>query len=314
MGFKDYYTILGVDKNADQEAIRKAYRRLAMRYHPDKNPDNKEAEEKFREVNEAHEVLSDPEKRRKYDRIGSDWQRYNTTGAGGYEDWFKHRGEAYRGREYYSYSANPEDIFENLGGFSDFFQSFFGGERFAQGGAARGARKGPDYNAELHISLEEAVRGSDRVVAVNGRKLKIHIAPGTLSGQVVRLRGQGAAGPRGGPPGDLYVTIRIDEHPYFRSKDADLEQDLEVDLYTMVLGGRKRVRTIDGKTLELKIPAGTRNGTVFRIPGRGLQRPGDGKGELRVKVSVSIPQELSSRERELFGELAALRRGSRSGR
>ncbi|MBD3314885.1 MAG: DnaJ domain-containing protein [Chitinivibrionales bacterium] len=306
MEFKDYYKILGVDKNADQEEVRKAYRKLAMRYHPDKNPGNKEAEDKFREVNEAHEVLSDPEKRRKYDQMSTDWQRYGTRESGGYEDWFRRRGDSYRGGEYYSFSANPEDIFDNLGGFSDFFQSFFGGETFTQ--TTKRPRKGPDYNAELHISLEEAVRGSDRIVEVNGRKLKIHIAPGTVSGQVVRLRGQGAEAPRGGARGDLYVTIRIDEHPYLRSKDANLEQDLEIDLYTMVLGGKKRVRTIDGKALDLKIPPGTENGTVFRIPNQGMRRKDGGKGDLRIKTIVSVPKNLSDRERELFAELAALRR------
>ncbi len=307
MDFKDYYAVLGVGRDASQADIKNAYRKLAKRYHPDKNPGDKEAEKKFRDVAEAHEVLSDPQKRSKYDQIGSDYQRYSTgQQAGGYGDWYRQRGKTYRGNEYYTYSSDSEDVFENLGGFSDFFDAFFGGEAFSR--RARRPTKGGDYATELHISLEEAMRGSTRTIAANGRTLRVRIAPGTTSGQRLRLRSQGAESPTGGPRGDLYITIQVDKHPHFEQRDSDLIHELDVDLYTAVLGGRRQVTTLEGKTLNVKIPPRTNSGTLLRIPKQGLDKQdGSGRGNLLLRVRITIPKSLSEEELAEFRRLASQR-------
>jgi curved DNA-binding protein len=304
MDFKDYYSVLGLEKDASQDEIKRRYRELAKKYHPDKNPGNKEAERKFKEVTEAHEVLGDPEKRKKYDQLGSQWNQYQTAGAGGdYADWFRQYGDAFRGNEYYSYSADAEDAFENLGPFSDFFTSFFGGDAFA--GRARGPRKGGDYEAELHISLEEAVSGSQREVTLDGRALRIKVAPGTTSGQRLRLKGQGAPGPGGGPRGDLYLTIQIDEHPFFEQRDSNLVTTLDVDAFTAMLGGKKEVRTPEGTRLRVTIPPGTDSDTMLRISGKGLNRQGTGqKGDLLVRVRLTVPHSLKPEDRKTIEKLA----------
>ncbi len=315
MDFKDYYKVLGVERSASQDDIRKAYRKLAVKYHPDKNPGNKQAEDKFKEITEAHEVLGDPEKRKKYDELGSDWQSYSRgqRGAGDYGDWFNQRGRSYAGgNQYYSYSADAEDLFRNMGGFSDFFESFFGGGHFASAGGRAGARRAPrkggDYEAELHVSLEEALKGTERLVAVDSRKLRIRIAPGTPSGQKLRLKSQGAQSPTGGQRGDLIVTIRVDKHPHFKEEAGNLYHTLSIDVPTAVLGGKKRVTLPSGQTVNLTIPPGTGSGTSLRIKGKGLQRPGTSEtGDVLVRIEIHVPKKLTPEQKEAVEKLGFLR-------
>jgi curved DNA-binding protein len=312
MEFKDYYQILGITKDASTDEIKKAYRKLAMQYHPDKNPGNKAAEERFKEITEAHEVLGDPEKRNKYDRMGSDFNRYQQSHAGGYEEWFDQSRDRYRGAEqYYTYSGEGEDIFENFGGFSDFFERFFGGQQsFTQRQRTTRQRKGGDYEAEMHISLEEAVKGSQRTVAVNDQDLRVRISPGTNDGQRLRLSGQGAPGIGGGARGDLYITIRIDKHPFFERRDSDLIYNLDVDLYTAVLGGSQMLRTLGGQTVRVKIPPESDCGDTLRLRGLGLPKQGGEKGDLLVHLNVTTPKNLRPAELELFHQLARMRTGT----
>ncbi|MBD3345240.1 MAG: DnaJ domain-containing protein [Chitinivibrionales bacterium] len=320
MEFKDYYSVLGVDKKASREDIKKAFHKLAVKYHPDKNPGNGQAEKKFKEITEANEVLGDPAKRKKYDQLGSNWQQYQSTGGEGYDDWFRKNSSSYRGQgDYYTYSSNAEDIFENLGGFSDFFKSFFGDSAFAgragTAGARSGARarrprggpgfyeygaKGADYEAELHISLEEAVTGATKTVSINGRTLRIKIAPGTTSGQKLRLKNQGGEGIGGGPLGDLYVTIRVDKHPWFEQRDSDLITNLNVDMYTAVLGGKKRLRLIDGKEVDITIPPGSDSSTMLRLRGKGMHKYNGKAGDLLVQLVIKVPRNLTEEQKKLL--------------
>ncbi|HEX2956479.1 MAG TPA: J domain-containing protein [Chitinispirillaceae bacterium] len=257
MEFKDYYSILGVDKNASSDQIKSAYRKLAMKYHPDKNPGNKEAEQKFKEITEAHEVLSDPEKRNRYDELGANWNSYQTAQQGNYDDWFNVNANTFRNGSYSTFSADAEDIFQNMGGFSDFFKNFFGSAFTTHPGAR--SIKGGDYESMLHISLQEAVQGSEQIITVHDKKLRIRIVPGTTDGQVLRISGFGAPGVMGGAPGDLYITLHIDKHPFFEQRDHSLIYNLDVDIFTAVLGGTREIKNIEGKTIRIKIPPETDN-------------------------------------------------------
>lgn len=307
MNFKDYYKVLGVPRTATPEEIRKAYRKLALKYHPDKTKGDKAAEEKFKDVNEANEVLSDPEKRKKYDQFGEDWKHYQESGGqpGGF-DWSKYAGgSGGRGRQ-----ATRED-FDSMfgeGGIGDLFEMLFG----QRGGTRRGRRstgiRGEDVNAEATLSLEEAYGGTTRVIKLEGQTIRIAIKPGITDGQVLRIAGKGGAGYGGGSGGDLYLTVRIMPHPEFERKGNDLHVDMPVGLYTAVLGGKTQVRTLKG-TVKVDIPAGTPNGTVLRL--RGLGMPVYGRknefGNLFVKVVIQIPERLTAQETELFRKLAAMR-------
>lgn len=307
MDFKDYYKILGVEKSASTDEIKKAYRKLAMKYHPDRNPDNKAYEEKFKELTEANEVLSDSDKRKKYDTLGSNWKQYEHAGSGGF-------GGAGRGG--YQYSGDINDLFGNVGGFSDFFESFFGGGfRSARGGSPYGgarthAQKGNDYESTLNITLEEAHRGGERQLKVDGKKIKIKITPGIQEGRKLRLKGMGAQGKSGGERGDLYLKIHITDHPWFEKKGDDLYFNLNVDLYSAVLGGKEKIETIDGKRIMITIDKGTDSGTTLRLKGMGMARTDNPelRGDLFVKVMVSVPKKLSKQEIELFEKLRDLRK------
>lgn len=307
MNFKDYYKVLGVPRTATPEEIRKAYRKLALKYHPDKTKGDKTAEEKFKDVNEANEVLSDPEKRKKYDQFGEDWKHYQESGGqpGGF-DWSKYAGgSGARGRQ-----ATREDFDAMFGegGIGDLFEMLFG----QRGGTRRTRRstgiKGEDLNAETTISLEEAYGGSTRLIKLDGQTIRIAIKPGITDGQVLRIAGKGGAGYGGGAGGDLYLTVRILPQPEFERKGNDLHIDIPVALYTAVLGGKTQVKTLKG-TVKVDIPAGTPNGTVLRL--RGLGMPVYGRknefGNLFVKVVIQIPEHLTAQETELFRKLAALR-------
>lgn len=324
MEYKDYYRILGVNKSASSDEIRRAYRKLARKYHPDVNPNDPEAEARFKEINEAYEVLRDPEKRSKYDRLGANWQRYQQSGGepGGFDwsQWFAGGGAPGGGQRVYTEYGDLDDLF-GQGGFSEFFQSIFGGRgaRSTDFGG-RGTRstgfgqqarslRGRDLEHTVEVSLEEAYHGTTRILQVGDRRLEVKIPRGVTTGSRVRVAGEGEPGQGGGRPGDLYLNIQVQPHPRYRREGDDLYMTLPVDLYTMILGGEVVVPTLKGQ-VSLRIPAGTRTGQSFRLRGQGmpLLRKPDQFGDLYVEVQPILPTSLSEREKELFGELAAMRR------
>ena len=310
MDYKDYYQILGVGKNATEKEIKQAYRRLARKHHPDLNPNNKGAQEKFKVINEANDVLSDPQKRRKYDTLGANWQQYEQYQRAGGQGPFQWGGQGTQYR-----TVSPED-FENIfggmggddaGGVSDFFRTFFGG---GYGGAttrtqAR-ARRGQDLEQEIDISLDEAYRGATRLVDKDGRRLEIKIPAGVKTGSKIRYAGEGMPGAAGA--GDLYLRVQVAPHPAFERQGDDLHGEVPVDLYTALLGGEAHVATLKGQ-LALKIPAGTQSGKVFRLTGQGMPKLNEASafGDLYAKVRVVLPEILTAEERELFEKLAKMR-------
>jgi curved DNA-binding protein len=315
MDFIDYYKVLGVSKTATQDEIRTAYRKLARKHHPDLNPNDKEANKKFQQVNEANEVLSDPEKRKKYDQYGKDWQH-----AEAFEKAKQEAGQQQGGRRR-SGGANPfgggggfsaEDFEPGDGGeFSDFFESLFGGS--GGGGGRRSANsktrfRGQDYQAELQISLAEAAGTHQRVLTVNDKNIRITIPAGVANGQVIKLKGHGAPGANGGPDGDLYITFNIADDPRWTREGDNLRMKAPLDLYTAVLGGETTVETLTGK-VKLKIKPGTANGTTVRLKGKGFPvYKEEGKsGDLYVNLEIQIPTDLDEKEKELFRQLKDLR-------
>ncbi len=306
MTYKDYYSILGVSKTATPEEIKKAYRALAMKYHPDKTKGDKSAEEKFKDVNEANEVLSDPEKRKKYDQFGEDWKHYQERGAqpGGF-DWSQYASGGGGARR-----MSQEEFDEMFGdqGVGDLFELLFGQRNTSRRGRRSAAIKGEDLNGETTLTLEEAYHGTTRLIGVDGLTIRVTIKPGIADGQVLRIAGKGEPGMGGAPNGDLYLTIRIPPHPEFRREGDDLHLDMPVDLYTAVLGGKAQVRTFKG-AVKVDIPKGTQNGAVLRL--RGLGMPVHGKrseyGNLFVRVVIQVPDHLSDQEIELYKKLASLR-------
>ncbi|MDB5313112.1 MAG: Chaperone protein DnaJ [Gemmataceae bacterium] len=322
--YRDYYASLGVPRTATPEEIKKAYRRLARKHHPDLNPGDKQAEEKFKEVQEANEVLSDPEKRKRYDRLGANWKAgaETRTPPGSDEGWpAGEPGEAFNGDQY--------------GGFSDFFESVFAGRRRGSRAGADFRMRGRDLEAEVPITLEEAHRGTSRSLSLEinepcpecggtgmknkrpcpacggtgtrpGRKtLDVTIPAGVRDGTVLRLAGQGEPGAGGGPPGDLLVHIRVLPHPRFTSEGADdLAMELPVAPWEAVLGARVPVETLDGP-VELAIPPGSQSGQKLRLRGRGRRRRDGSSGDLYVRPKVVVPTRPSPEEQELFQRLAA---------
>ena len=299
MAYIDYYKVLGVDKSASQDDIKKAYRKLARKHHPDLNPDDKEANKQFQQINEANEALSDPDKRKKYDEYGENWK---------HADQFQQSGQSRNpfggGRSSYG-GGGSEGFGGGFGGgdFSDFFESMFGG-----GGGSRSRNnarfKGQDLQAELKISLREAAQTHKPTVTVNGKSLRISIPAGIANGQVIKLKGQGGAGTNGGPAGDLLITITVLEDPIFKRLNDDLYLNKEIDLYTAILGGEVTVDTLDGK-VKLKVPAGTQNGSKIRLKSKGFpvyKKEGEA-GNLFVTYTVKIPTSLTEQETKLFTEL-----------
>jgi curved DNA-binding protein len=311
MEFKDYYKILGVEKTASTDEIKKAYRKLAKKYHPDKNPGDKTAEEKFKEVSEAYEVLKDPEKRKKYDHLGQNWKYYQQAGTGeNYSDWFTNfGGSPFRGSDA---SKDFEDLFGGVSGFSDFFESFFGRGFSTQQAETFSpkAKRGSDLQTTLHISLEEAFSGTERYLNIDGKRLKVKITPGIESGKKLRLKSQGEKGTYGGQAGDLFLTVQVEQHPTFKREGDDLFYNLSVDLYTAVLGGKKEVKTIDGKNISIYIPKGTQNGALLKVRQLGMTKADNvsERGDLLVRINVEIPKNLSEEEVKLFEKLASLRK------
>ena len=305
MEFKDYYKILGVDKNATKDDIKKVFRRLAKKYHPDKNPGDKASEEKFKEVTEANEVLSDPEKRKKYDQLGSNWKQYQNAGTEANGRYRNYQSGNQGGGA--TYSGNFDELFGNVGGFSDFFESFFGGK--TNYSKQSNPRKGKDYEASLSISLEEAHHGTEKEFTLDGKKIRIKITPGIDHGKKLRLKHQGSEGIAGGEKGDLYINIKIENHSHFERNGNDLYCNLDVDLFTAILGGKKPLKTLDGKTINVNIPPETESGTTFRIKEMGMHHSNNLnlRGDLFVKVKVKLPKHLSPKEIELFKELSLIR-------
>jgi len=298
---KDYYSILGIAKTATDEEIKKAFRKLAVKYHPDKNAGNKEAEEKFKEINEAYEVLSDPEKRPKYDRYGANWNQFN--GAGQQQGAHQYGGAAGGGQSY-TYEGDPGEFFGQGGDFADIFGEFF--NRGGGGTGARGNRpyKGQDYTAEMTITLEEAYSGTAKIVTLDDQKIRITLKPGAYEGLTIRLGGKGAAGRNGGPAGDLYINIHVSPHTSYKREGDQIRQTVPVDLFTAVLGGEKEVNTLSGQ-LKIKIPAGTQNGKVLRLRGKGMpvyDKAGQ-TGDLLLEIQVQIPDKLTEEQQELFRRL-----------
>lgn len=318
MDYKDYYKVLGVSKTATQDEIKKAFRKLAMKYHPDKNAGDKTAEAKFKEVNEAHEVIGDPGKRRKYDELGSNWNAYQQGGqTGGGFDWGKYQ-QQYGGQGGQTYSTNFGDFGSAFGGggggFSDFFEAFFGGAGSGFGGAKqRGGRKqqlkGDDMQAELPIRLEDAYNGAETIFEIGGQKIKLKIKKGAYDGQTLKLPGKGYPGHNSGPNGDLLLTLKLQKHPLYNRIDDDLYMDLPLDIFTAVLGGKLDVTTLKGK-IKITIPPETSNGKTLRLGGLGMPKYGKDSqhGDLFVKIDLQTPKDLTPEEKKLFEQLRDLRK------
>ena len=308
MIYKDYYKDLGVGKTATSAEIKKAYRTLANKYHPDKTKGDKAAEEKFKDINEANEVLSDPVKRKKYDQFGADWKHYEEAGArpGGF-DWSKYA--AAGGGQAYRTTMNESDGMFADEGVNDLFEMLFG-QRSGQHRGRRGiAIRGEDLEREITLSLEEAYQGTMRLIHLHGQTIKVTIKPGVADQQTLRIPGKGGGGLSGGPNGDLYLDVRIAPHPEFLRKGNDLHRDLPVDLYTAVLGGKAQMKTLKGQ-ITVTIPKGTPNGKELRLQGLGMPvyRKKNEFGNLLVKVDILLPEQLGEEEIDLFRKLASLRK------
>jgi curved DNA-binding protein len=328
MDYKDYYSVLGVSKGASEKEIKQAYRKAARKYHPDFNPDDEGAEEKFKNVNEAYEVLSDPEKRKLYDQFGSEWKKWQNMGGQPEDFWQQWQGPSgqQRGGPTYTYGTPG-----GMGGqdvFSDFFQQLFGGGGFDRrdfdsrgygdlgdllggfGGRAQARpQAGRDYEHEVRISFDEAYHGTTRRLQVGNQQIEVKIPAGARDGTRIRLAGKGSPGRSGGPSGDLFLVVDVQDDPRFERDGNDLETRVDVDIYTAILGGEAPVRTPDGRSVMLRIPPETQNGTQFRLRGKGmpaLNHPQD-RGDLYAVVDVRLPEDLSAEEKSIFEQLQAKR-------
>jgi curved DNA-binding protein len=315
MEYRDYYQILGVSRGASESDIKKAYHKLAMKYHPDRNRGNREAEEKFKEINEAYEVLSDSQKRARFDQLGSAYQQWQRSGAPGGFDWSQWTSGMPRGTTRVEV-GDLSDLFG--GGFSDFFQSIFGdipiqqsdlfsrrGQRTQTGSGRISGRPIPDV--EVTITLEEAFRGTTRILQQGNNSLQVKIPPGAGTGTRIRLKGQGRR--LGQPAGDLFLVVNVADHPRWERREDDLYAEIPVDLYRMLLGGSVPITTIDSKSVLLTVPPETPSGKTFRLSGLGMPRLRNpsSRGDLYIKTRVELPAHLSDQEKKLLMELARLR-------
>ena len=302
MAYIDYYKILGVDKSASPEDVKKAYKKLARKYHPDLNPNDPDAHRKFQEINEANEVLSDPEKRKKYDQYGENWK---------HADEFEAQQQQYR--QYQSQNGQGGGTYWSTSGdgseFSDFFEQMFGGMGGRSSYSSRGNHgfRGQDYTTELQVSLTEAAKTHKQIITINGKNLRITIPAGITNGQTIKLKDQGGPGVNDGPAGDLYITFHIPEDSRFKRVGDDLYITAPLNLYTAILGGEQIVETMDGK-VKLKVNPGTQNNSKVRLKGKGFPvYKEDGKfGDLIVTYSIDIPTNLTDKQKELFREIQSL--------
>jgi DnaJ-class molecular chaperone len=329
MEFKDYYSTLGVAKTATEKEIKTAYRRLARKHHPDVNPGDKAAEARFKELNEAYEVLGDPDKRKKYDELGANWRQYEQAAGGagagpgfpGGPAWSANYGGAPGGGGFRTMTEEEmREMFGDGDPFSDFFHTFFGGAGAGadvpprpRGGRGRGARKGRDVEHEIELGLDDAYHGTMRRLSVkhdgHSRTVDVRIPPGVGDGSRVRIAGEGEHGSGGGQAGDLYLRIRVPPHPRFERKGKDLYTHVPIPLTTAVLGGEAEVTTLGGKSLRLKIPPTTQNGQVFRLKGHGMPPVGkksEEPGDLYATVDVELPRQLTPEQRAHFEALQKL--------
>lgn len=293
MEFVDYYKILGIDKKATPKDIKNAYRKLARKYHPDLNPNDSNAKKNFQQINEANEVLSDPEKRKKFDQYGKDWQH-----AEEFDKANQHQGRSSGSRGARSSGS------QSGGDFSDFFESMFGGG--AGGGRSRQMKyRGEDYNSEIHLNLTDAYKTHQQTINVNGNKIRITIPAGIENGQTIKITGHGGPGINGGPNGDLYITFSVANHSLFKRLGNNLHATVNLDLYTAVLGGEFTIDTLDGQ-VKLKVKPETQNGSKVKLKGKGFPvYKNDGQyGDLLVTWNIQIPTNLTDRQKEIFTELS----------
>ena len=298
MAFIDYYKTLGIDKNASDDDIKKAYRKLARKHHPDLNPNDKEANKKFQEINEANEVLSDPEKRKKYDAYGENWQHA--------EQFEQARQQRQPGGAQQPFGAGSEQTFSGgeEGDFSDFFESLFGNRG---GGRRQTSFRGQDYNAERHVDLKQAYQTHQQTLNVNGKQVRITVPAGIKDGQIIKLKGHGAPGVNDGPAGDLFITFVIGEDSQFKRLDNDVYTTVQLPLYTAVLGGEITIDTMSGK-VKLKVKPETQNGAKTRLKGKGFpvyKKEGQW-GDLIITYNIQMPTNLTEQQKELFTQLSKL--------
>lgn len=304
MDYIDYYKVLGLDKSATQKDIRKAYRKKARKLHPDLNPDDKDTQKKFQEVNEANEVLSDPEKRKKYDKYGKDWQH-----ADQFEQAQQHQGAAsgfgsgFGGERQQTYSGNfDEDTF------SDFFEQMFGGNARQHGRGRQAHFKGQDFNAELQLRLSAVYTSQKQTLTVNGKNIRLTIPAGVENGQTIKIKGHGGPGVQGGPKGDLLITFSIINDTSFKREKENLYKEINLDLYTALLGGDMTVDTFDGQ-VKLKVKPETQSGTKIKLKGKGFPKYKSKSqfGDLFLTYRVDLPKNLTSEEKDLLNKLKTLR-------
>jgi len=292
MAFIDYYKILGIDKSASSKDVKNAYRKLARKYHPDLNPNNQDAKANFQQINEANEVLSDPEKRKKYDQYGNDWQHADDI------EKQKQQQSQYSGQRGTGFQGGTSQ-----GDFSDFFESMFGGG--GGSGRTRQAKyRGEDYTTEIHLELTDAYKTHKQTLSVNGNNIRITIPAGVENGQIIKIAGHGGQGVNGGPNGDLYITFSVANHPTIKRLGNNLFSNVELDLYTAILGGEITIDTLDGK-VKLKVKPETQQGTKVNLKGKGFPvYKNEGQfGDLQITYSIKIPTNLNDKQKKLFEEL-----------
>lgn len=293
MDFVDYYKILGIEKKASEADVKKAYRKLARKYHPDLNPNDKEAERKFKQINEANEVLSNAENRKKYDSYGKDWK---------HAEEFEKAGQRSRSQQSYQ---RPGSRQYSEGDFSDFFGSMFGGGR---GGQRNVKFRGQDFQASLHLNLQDVYHTHKRTLTINGKNIRLTIPAGVKNGQTIKIKGFGGEGVNGGPKGDLNITFQIDNHTNFKRDGNNLYSSVDLDLYKAVLGGEVVIDSFEGK-VKLKIAPETQNGTQVKLKGKGfpVYKKEGHFGDLIITFNIKTPVNLTEKEKELFNELSKLR-------